>query len=116
MVLYQVWAFVAPGLYSHEKKLVLPLVKWLQGHGVKFQYGTEVTDVDFALQEGRKQATRIHWTRDGQAGGVDLGADDLLFMTIGSLTENSDNGDHHTAARVNEAVFAGADDHGRPLK
>lgn len=25
-VLYQVWAFVAPGLYSHEKQLVLPLV------------------------------------------------------------------------------------------
>lgn len=25
-VLYQVWAFVAPGLYNHEKKLVLPLV------------------------------------------------------------------------------------------
>ncbi|MBK9593824.1 MAG: twin-arginine translocase subunit TatC [Rhodocyclales bacterium] len=25
-VLYQVWAFVAPGLYSHEKKLVLPLI------------------------------------------------------------------------------------------
>ncbi len=26
IVLYQVWAFVAPGLYSHEKKMVLPLV------------------------------------------------------------------------------------------
>ena len=26
VVLYQVWAFVAPGLYSHEKKLVLPLL------------------------------------------------------------------------------------------
>lgn len=25
-VLYQVWAFVAPGLYQHEKKLVFPLV------------------------------------------------------------------------------------------
>ena len=25
-ILYQVWAFVAPGLYKHEKKLVLPLV------------------------------------------------------------------------------------------
>ena len=25
-VIYQVWAFVAPGLYQHEKKLVLPLV------------------------------------------------------------------------------------------
>jgi sec-independent protein translocase protein TatC len=26
VVLYQVWVFVAPGLYSHEKRLVLPLV------------------------------------------------------------------------------------------
>ena len=25
-VLYQVWAFVAPGLYAHEKKLTLPLL------------------------------------------------------------------------------------------
>jgi sec-independent protein translocase protein TatC len=26
VVLYQIWAFVAPGLYNHEKRLVLPLV------------------------------------------------------------------------------------------
>ncbi len=26
VILYQIWAFVAPGLYSHEKKLMLPLV------------------------------------------------------------------------------------------
>ena len=26
VVLYQLWAFIAPGLYSHEKKLVMPLV------------------------------------------------------------------------------------------
>jgi sec-independent protein translocase protein TatC len=25
-LLYQLWAFVAPGLYAHEKKLVMPLV------------------------------------------------------------------------------------------
>ncbi len=26
VVLYQAWAFVAPGLYTHEKKMVMPLV------------------------------------------------------------------------------------------
>jgi sec-independent protein translocase protein TatC len=26
VVLYQVWAFVAPGLYSHEKKLAMPII------------------------------------------------------------------------------------------
>jgi oleate hydratase len=37
---------------------VLPLVKWLQDQGVVFQYGTEVTDVDFDLP--RAQAGHAH--------------------------------------------------------
>ncbi len=88
--------------YNQYESLVQPLVKWLQGHGAVFRYGTEVTDVDFDIAPARKQATRIHWRRDGAEGGVDLGPDDLVFMTIGSLTENSDNGDHHTPAKLNE--------------
>ena len=41
VVLYQAWAFIAPGLYSHEKKLVLPLVMsstLLFFAGVAFSY------------------------------------------------------------------------------
>jgi oleate hydratase len=87
--------------YNQYESLVLPLVKWLTDHGVVFQYGTEVTDVDFDIAPGRKQATRLHWRRDGVEGGVDLGPEDLLFITIGSLTENSHNGDHHTPANLN---------------
>ena len=26
VILYQLWAFIAPGLYNHEKKLVMPLI------------------------------------------------------------------------------------------
>lgn len=90
--------------YNQYESLVLPLVKWLLERGVVFQYDTEVTDVDFDIAPGRKQATGIHWRRrsaDGSVeGGVDLGPDDLVFVTIGSLTENSDNGDHHTPAKL----------------
>lgn len=88
--------------YNQYESLVLPLVKWLTDQGVEFRYGVEVTDVDFDIKPDRKQATHIHWLEDGVAGGINLGPDDLVFMTIGSLTENSDNGDHHTPAKLNE--------------
>ncbi len=88
--------------YNQYESLVLPLCTWLLDHGVTFQYDTEVTDVDFDITAGRKQATRLHWIQDGTPGGVDLTENDLLFMTIGSLTENSNNGDHHHAAKLDE--------------
>jgi oleate hydratase len=90
--------------YNQYESLALPLVRWLQDQGVNFRYGVEVTDVDFAIQPERKQATRINWRENGVAGGVDLGVDDLVFVTIGSLTENSDNGDHHTPAKLNDGA------------
>ncbi|WP_310388005.1 oleate hydratase, partial [Roseateles sp.] len=51
--------------YNQYESLVLPLVKWLRDHGVVFQYGTEVTDVDFDITPERKQATGIHWRSKG---------------------------------------------------
>ncbi|MEY9209455.1 oleate hydratase [Bradyrhizobium elkanii] len=88
--------------YNQYESLVLPLSKWLLAQGVNFRYGVGVTDIDFDIKRGRKQATAIRWLENGIEGSLIIGADDLVFMTIGSLTENSDMGDHHTAARLNE--------------
>ncbi|MEE2061487.1 oleate hydratase [Rhodococcus artemisiae] len=88
--------------YNQYESLVLPLYTWLLDQGVNFRFDTEVTDIDFEITSERKQATRIHWISDGAEGGVDLGLDDLVLTTIGSLTENSNNGDHHTPARLDE--------------
>lgn len=88
--------------YNQYESLVLPLYTWLLDQGVTVHFDTEVTDVQFDITAERKRATRIDWIREGAPGGVDLGADDLVFMTIGSLTENSNNGDHHTPARLDE--------------
>jgi oleate hydratase len=88
--------------YNQYESFVLPLVKWLKDHGVTFRHGIKVTDVDFDIRADRKQATRIQWIENGAEGGVDLGPNDLVFITIGSLVENTDNGDHHTPAKLNE--------------
>ena len=86
--------------YNQYESLVLPLVKWLEDHGVKFQYDTTVHDIDFEISAEHKQATYIHWTKNGETGGVELSKNDLLFITNGSLTENSDCGDHQTPAKI----------------
>lgn len=87
--------------YNQYESLVLPMYRWLLDQGVTFHFDTEVTDIDFDITADRKQATRIHWIKDGEPGGVDLGPNDLVLTTIGSLTENSDDGNHHTAAKLN---------------
>ena len=89
--------------YNQYESLVLPLYTWLLDQGVVFHFDTEVTDVDFDITADRKQATTIHWkSGDGETSETPLGENDLLFVTIGSLTENSNNGDHHTPAKLDE--------------
>ncbi|CAM4508997.1 oleate hydratase [Nocardia ninae] len=86
--------------YNQYESLVLPLYRWLLDQGVTFRFDTEITDIDFHLTRERKQATKIHWVSEGAEGSVELGENDLLFTTIGSLTENSNDGDHHTPAKL----------------
>ena len=95
--------------YNQYESLVLPMTRWLMDQGVRFQFETEVTDVDFDITAKRKKATRIHWIHQGEEGGVDLGDDDLVLMTIGSLVDNSDNGDHHTPAQLDRGPAAAWD-------
>ncbi|WP_409483338.1 oleate hydratase [Arsenicicoccus dermatophilus] len=86
--------------YNQYESLVLPMTRWLMDQGVTFAFQTDVTDIAFDITAQRKRATRIEWVRRGEPGGVDLGQDDLVVTTIGSLVDNSDNGDHHTPARL----------------
>jgi len=99
--------------YNQYDSFVLPLRKFLVDHGVNFEMGVTVTDVDFehTTVDGRprRQATRIHLADSGDNDSIIPGSErvrkltenDLLFMTIGSLVENSDNGNHHTPAKIN---------------
>ncbi|MBO3143730.1 oleate hydratase [Dermatophilus congolensis] len=86
--------------YNQYESFILPMTKWLIDQGVTFQYETDVLDIDFDITAQRKLATRIHWVKEGTPGGIDLTPDDLVLTTIGSLVDNSDNGDHATPAKL----------------
>ena len=98
--------------YNQYESLILPLQTWLTEHGVRFQYETRVTNVliEKTAQPGepgaplRKVARRIEWVRGGVPGGVDLGEDDLVFVTNGSCVENSSWGTQHEAPVWDHAV------------
>jgi oleate hydratase len=94
--------------YNQYESLTLPLVAWLEQHGVTMQYDTRVTNVQFDITAQRKMARRIEWIRAGDPGGLDLTDNDLVFVTNGSCVENSAWGDHHTVPAFDPEIRAGS--------
>ena len=86
--------------YNQYESLILPMVQYLESHGVDFRYNTKVTNVLFAIEKGKKTARRLVYLRDGQEEAVDLAEDDLVFITNGSCTENSSLGDQDHAPEL----------------
>ena len=97
--------------YNQYESLVLPLITWLRDQGVTVQFDTQVMDVEFDITPERKTAKRIVWVRDGEPGALDLTENELVFVTNGSLVENSNWGDHHTPATLDPEVHEGGSWH-----
>ena len=79
--------------FNQYESLILPMVKYLEAHGVQFQYNTRVTNVLFDIRDGKKTARQIVCLHEGNTETIDLMEDDLVFVTNGSCTENSSLGD-----------------------
>ena len=97
--------------YNQYESLVMPLITWLQKQGVKVQFDTQVMNVVFDITPEKKVARRIDWIQEGKVGGVDLTENELVFVTNGSLVENSEWGDHHTPAKFDPIVHDGGSWH-----
>ncbi|MEF2965479.1 oleate hydratase [Paenibacillus sp. M1] len=87
--------------YNQFESLILPMVKYLEDHGVHFQYDTQVTNVIFDIKDGRKAAKQMICIHNGKEETIDLIEDDLVFITNGSCTENSSLGDDDHAPVMN---------------
>lgn len=93
--------------YNQNESMVLPMVKYLEDHGVQFHYNTEVRDVDFDIDGDRKQARSLTVRNNGEDQIIGLTEDDLVFYTNGSNVENSTYGSQHTATGMDGEVHEG---------
>ena len=80
--------------------IVRPMEQWLKQHGVVFEYGTRIVDVDFIQSGDNRRVERLHAVRDGLPETYSVGDDDLTLFTIGSMTADATYGDDHNAPKL----------------
>lgn len=69
--------------------VVLPIARWLEERGVHFHVRSQVTDLAFQPFEGNITVEGIRYQADGTPREVPVGQDDLVFVTLGSMTAGS---------------------------
>ena len=75
--------------FNQYESLIMPLVKYLEKHGVKIEYGMDVKNVIIESENGKKIAKQIVYAKDGKEQTIDLIEDDLVFITNGCCTDSS---------------------------
>ena len=94
--------------YNQYESMILPMVKYLESHNVQFHYGVQVTNVEFDCSDSKhKLAKRIDIIENGEAGGIDLTENDLVFITNGGCVENSSMGSQNEPAPYNTELKEG---------
>ena len=86
--------------YNQYESLVKPLLAFLEGEGVDFQYETQVENITMEITMDEKVARGLSLIKAGEKKEVLLTKQDLVFVTNGSITESSTQGDHHTPAPI----------------
>ena len=83
--------------YNQYESMILPLTKYLMDNGVKIEYGIDVKNVVFDINEDKKVAKQIVYESNGEEKTIDLIEDDLVFITNGCCTDTSCYGDQDNA-------------------
>jgi len=91
--------------YNQYDSVVRPMKKYLEQKNVNFEMGKEVVDIDFNLSADQKTATVLH-IKDGTE--IALGNNDYVFITNGSITESTDNGNWNKPAKLKGIAESGA--------
>ena len=79
-------------VFNQYDSLVLPLVRWLQSHGVRLVRDCRVTSLEHVSEGGRLSVTGLRCERGGHTEVTRVDAGDLVFLQNGSMTDASSLG------------------------
>ena len=92
--------------FNQYDSIVVPVTKWLQNQGVHLHLRCPVSGVEF--NETHSRVTRIHFPDGNNQACVEVQPKDRVFITLGSMTEDSCTGTLHAAPIQSPAVEHGA--------
>ena len=94
--------------YNQFHSMVLPVLEWLKGHGVDFQKGVAIVDMEFGEPKASGQYRVISLAKrtrdDASASIVELGEKDVVLVTNGSMTDAATLGDWDRPAPLKSEV------------
>jgi oleate hydratase len=79
-------------VYNQYDSLVRPLEKWLAERGVHFALNTRVTGLELHDQNGALRVVRIACARGDNEYDIPVAPQDMVIVTLGSMTEASSLG------------------------
>ena len=83
--------------YNQYDSLISPLHQWLEQQGVHFQMNATVTNIRFAHTGDTVSASTISYLHNEAHQTLELTITDKLFVTLGSMADNSSYGSMSTA-------------------
>jgi oleate hydratase len=86
--------------YNQYDTFIRPLITWLKNKGVKIQSGTTVADLEIDASGDTLTTTAIKCRTSSGDDSIKVGARDLVFVTTGSIVEDSAYGDSETVPEL----------------
>ncbi|MGP5308056.1 oleate hydratase [Vreelandella alkaliphila] len=93
--------------YNQYDSFVRPLMNWLQDQGVNIQYDTVVENLDMDTQDGSSTITALQCRGSDGNKTIAIAPRDLVFVTTGSMTEDTAYGDDDSIPHLKDQVQAG---------
>lgn len=90
--------------YNQFESIMLPIKTWLRRNGVNFLRGCAVTDVEFNETADGKSIKKLTYTQNEVVCKIDTELNDLIFLSIGSMTADSTSGTMEKAPETFSSV------------